>query len=73
MDQTLEEGALKGVGVSRERWGLAQPGGQFNILAKMFPWGTGVRRKLYMVPYHSCNIYGTWRSKEVGRGFEIII
>ena len=21
-----------------------------------------------MVPCHSCHIYGTWRSKEVGRG-----
>ena len=28
-------------------------------------WG---RRKLCMVPCHSCNVFRTWRSKEVGRG-----
>ena len=26
-----------------------------------------------MVPCHSCHIYGTWRSKEVGGGFAVII
>ena len=40
--------------------------GQVNSLAKWFAWWDWGRRKLYMMPCHSCDIYGTWRSKEVG-------
>ena len=32
------------------------------------PGGTAVRRKLCMVPSHSCYIHATWKSKEVVRG-----
>ena len=41
------------------------------------PWGllydTSGKRKPWMVPCHSCNIYGIWRSKEVGGRFKVII
>ena len=42
MDHSLEEGALKGVGVSRERWGLVQPGGNLIFWRRCFPGGRGL-------------------------------
>ena len=42
MDHSLEEGALKGVGVSRERWGLVQPGGNLIFWRRCFPGGLGL-------------------------------
>ena len=40
-------------------WGVSLAWGQVNRLK------VG-GRKLYMLPCHSCYIYGTWRSKKVG-------
>ena len=42
------------------------------------PWGllcrTSGRRKLYMVPWHSCHNFGIWRNKVVEEGrFKVII
>ena len=36
-------------------------------LLKRFTWEDWGRKKLFMVPCHNCNIYATWRSKEVRR------
>ena len=33
----------------------------------------GVEGNYIMVPCQSCNIYGTWSSKEVAEGFKVII
>ena len=55
--------------MSREWWGVSsEGGGQVNSRVKRFVWGTGGRRKLCMVPSHSCHIYGTCKSKEGGTG-----
>ena len=32
--------------------------------------GTSGRRKLCMMPCHSCHIYGIWKSKEVGKALK---
>ena len=43
-----------------------------NSLLKRFDWRTRGKRKLCVVPCHSCYIYVTWRNKEVGEGEEVI-
>ena len=50
------------VGVLMEMWEA------MNSLAERFAWGSGHKRKLCMVPSHSCYIYGTWWGKEMRRG-----
>ena len=37
-----------------------------NNLTKSLPCGTRVRRKLYKVACHSCDIHGTWKSRGWG-------
>ena len=58
-------------------WEVSLAWGQVNSLVKRFAGG---RSKLCMVPAHSCYIYVTWNSKEMGRrdgeeggGFKAII
>ena len=52
--------------------------GELVWLRKSIAWQRGllaltrVRRKLCMVPSHSCHIYGTWRSKETEGGFKVM-
>ena len=45
---------------------LVWPWGKWILWRRGLPGGAGDMRKL-MVPCHSCYIYGTWRSKELGR------
>ena len=56
-----------------ETWEVSFAWGQLNSLPKRFALGYWGRRKLRMVPCHSCYIYGTWRSKEVGKLGELYI
>ena len=52
---------------------LVWPGGKGIVWRKGLPERTGGRKKLWMVPGHSCYLYGTWKSKEVGRGVKVVI
>ena len=60
---------LKGIfGVLRERWGASLAWRASEWPGKGVCLGrTGGRRKLCMVPCHSCRIYGAGSSKEVER------
>ena len=60
-------------GVQMEMWGVSLAWGKVNNLAKRFV--SGDWEQVETVPYHSCFIYVTWRSKEVGKwgGFKVII
>ena len=44
-------------------WGASEYPGEEVFLERVGDW-----KKLCLVPCHSCYIYGTWRSEEVGRG-----
>ena len=44
-----------------------------NSLGRRFAWGDWDRRKLYIVPRWSCNIYRIWRNKVGGEGFKVIM
>ena len=47
------------------RGGLAWLESKWIALRTSLPGGTGGKRKLCLMPYYSCYIYLTWRSKEV--------
>ena len=52
--------------------GRRASGEQVRIALRFALWDSG-RRKLCMVPCHSCYIYEIWRSKEVEGRFKVII
>ena len=69
ISQTLAEDTIKIVFdcVSMEMWGVSLIRWQVKSLSKRFAW-MDWRRKLYILPSHSCYIYTTWKSKQVGMG-----
>ena len=51
---------------------IVRPGVKW-ILWRVFSCRAVGRKKLCMVPYHSCYICGTWRSKQVTKGVSVFL